>query len=172
MRTRLPPRPGPGGPGRWTPTLRPALPTRSSQRPRPARPGRADGVPSMPMRRAPHRTRGRRAPLVYSCLLTVLGAGAAAAAGPGPKVDFNRDIRPILADKCFACHGPDEPKRKAKLRLDTADGALGEAASGSRAVVPGKPEESELYLRITSDDPEERMPPAEAKKPLTPAEVE
>src|SRR3954452_3341352 len=109
------------------------------------------------MQYSPGRTERRRRPLVL--LLIAIAAGPAVAAGPGsgPKLDFNRDIRPILADNCLACHGPDEPKRKAKLRLDTPEGARAEAASGSVAIVPGKPEESELYLRITSDDAEERM---------------
>jgi len=84
-----------------------------------------------------------------------------------PKLDFNREIRPILADKCFACHGPDDSKRKAKLRLDTQEGAQALAASGSAAVVPGNPDESELYHRIHSEDLEERMPPSKSGKPLT-----
>src|SRR5689334_19732497 len=118
------------------------------------------------MRRVPNRTERRRTALI---LLLVACAGGA---GPGPKVDFNRDVRPILSDKCFACHGPDEPKRKAELRLDTPEGLQAEAASGSVAVVPGKPDESELYVRIASDDPEERMPPAKSGKSLTEAEAQ
>jgi hypothetical protein len=88
-----------------------------------------------------------------------------------PKIAYARDIRPILADKCLKCHGPDASQRKGKLRLDTRRDATAAAASGSPAIIPGKVEESELYLRITSDDPEERMPPASTGKPLTPAEV-
>src|SRR5262249_4397950 len=65
---------------------------------------------------------------------------------------FNREVRPILLDNCFACHGPDKAKRKANLRLDTAEG-------GKAVVVPGKPDESELIKRITSDDPKMVMPP-------------
>src|SRR5262249_58133080 len=68
-----------------------------------------------------------------------------------PKVAFARDIRPILADKCFRCHGPDAKQRKGKLRLDNLRDATAPAASGSPAIVPGKPEESELYLRITAE---------------------
>jgi hypothetical protein len=89
-----------------------------------------------------------------------------------PKLDFNRDIRPILSDKCFQCHGPDSKKRKADLRLDTPESAFGEAASGEHAVVPGKLDESELYRRITSTDELEQMPPPSTKKPLTRAEIE
>ncbi len=93
-------------------------------------------------------------------------------AGAGSKaVDFTRDVRPILADKCFQCHGPDAGQRKGKLRLDSRRDATAPAASGSPAIVPGKLDESELYRRITADDPEERMPPASSKKSLSPAEV-
>src|SRR5437868_5440902 len=82
-------------------------------------------------------------------------------------VDYNRDIRPILADKCYACHGPDAKRRKADLRLDVE-----KAAKDSGAVVPGKPAESKLIDRITAKDPEERMPPAKTGKTLTPAEID
>ena len=69
------------------------------------------------------------------------------------KISFDRDIRPILADNCFACHGPDAHQRKAKLRLDTRTGALAELRSGGQAIVPGKPDESLLLERITADNP-------------------
>ncbi|MHB1558507.1 MAG: DUF1549 domain-containing protein, partial [Isosphaeraceae bacterium] len=88
------------------------------------------------------------------------------------RVDFTRDIRPILADRCFQCHGPDAGHRKGELRLDSRVGATKRAASGSPAIVPGRPDESELYRRITSDDPEERMPPPGGKKTLSAAEVD
>ena len=78
---------------------------------------------------------------------------------PAAKVDFNFQVRPILSDKCFKCHGPDTANRKAGLRLDTKDGAFGETESGARAIVPGNLEESELYRRITAADESERMPP-------------
>jgi hypothetical protein len=98
------------------------------------------------------------------------------AGGPAQKrsgsLSFNRDIRPILADKCFNCHGPDATQRKAKLRLDRPETATAPAASGSPAIVPGKPEESELYLRIISTDADEKMPPAKTGKPITSAEIE
>ena len=85
------------------------------------------------------------------------------------KVGFNRYIRPILSDNCFECHGPDENTREADLRLDTRDGALADLG-GYAAVVPGKPEESELWRRISSEDPDEQMPP-DAEKRLTPAQI-
>ena len=76
-------------------------------------------------------------------------------------VRFNRDIRPILAAKCFACHGRDEQHREADLRLDVR-----EVATESRAIVPGKAEESELVRRVFSDDPDERMPPPDSNDTL------
>lgn len=85
-----------------------------------------------------------------------------AAAADG--VVFNRDVRPILSDKCYPCHGPDAGKRKAKLRLDTPDGAR-------RVIVAGKPAESDLFARITTSDASERMPPPKGGKELTADEV-
>ncbi|MDR3635252.1 MAG: PSD1 and planctomycete cytochrome C domain-containing protein [Isosphaeraceae bacterium] len=91
---------------------------------------------------------------------------------PGPKpVSFVRDVRPILARHCFACHGPDSAKRKAKLRLDTKDGALGEY-DGVRRITPGSLDDSEVYLRITSNDSDERMPPGKDNTRLTPEQIE
>ena len=72
---------------------------------------------------------------------------------------FNRDIRPILADRCYTCHGPDSGTRKADLRLDK------EEAAHESVIVPGDPDSSELIRRVSSEDPDERMPPAESKKP-------
>src|SRR5437763_11550847 len=88
-----------------------------------------------------------------------------------PPVEYNRDIRPLLSDTCFACHGPDKAKRKADLRLDTEDGAFADRG-GYRPLVPGKPEQSELYKRITAADPSERMPPARSGRKLTTKQVE
>ncbi len=86
-------------------------------------------------------------------------------------VDFSREVRPILSDKCFHCHGPDETGRKAKLRLDTREGATRER-NGITPILPGKSAHSDALLRITSDDPEEMMPPPDSKLPrLTPAEI-
>src|SRR5262245_55776842 len=83
-----------------------------------------------------------------------------------PPVDVNRDVRPILAAHCYACHGPDEKARKAKLRLDVRDEAIDKGA-----IVPGKAKDSELVARITSDDIELRMPPAGKKPALSPEQI-
>src|SRR5262245_59790860 len=88
-------------------------------------------------------------------LLGAAGAWAVpsrAAEAPAPAIEFNRDVRPVLSDTCFPCHGPDKAKRKAGLRLDTEAGAFGALRRGGRAIVPGHPEKSELVRRITSAD--------------------
>ena len=86
-------------------------------------------------------------------------------------INYNLDIRPILADNCYACHGPDAKTRQANLRLDTKAGAFSEP-SGYPVIVPSKPEESELHLRIVSNDDTYRMPPADFNKTLTPVQIE
>jgi len=86
-------------------------------------------------------------------------------------VDFNRNIRPILSEACYQCHGPDRNKRKADLRLDQRDG-LFRVADGTAIVMPGKPDESELFERISSDDPDLRMPPPKSGGRLSPVQVE
>ncbi|HEY2911444.1 MAG TPA: c-type cytochrome domain-containing protein, partial [Gemmataceae bacterium] len=84
------------------------------------------------------------------------------------KLEYNRDIRPILAENCFACHGPDSAARKAKLRLD-----LREEAMEMKAVVPGKPTESEMIRRILAeDDDKDLMPPKKTNKKLKPEQKE
>lgn len=87
------------------------------------------------------------------------------------RVDFRRDIRPILSDKCFFCHGPDEKHRKADLRIDSREGMF-QHDGDHPIVVPGKPDSSELWRRITSDDSGEAMPPEESNKSLTQQERE
>jgi len=84
-------------------------------------------------------------------------------------VDFRRDVLPILSEKCFSCHGFDAESRQADLRLDTHAGAIGDDGGG--AVVPGEPDESELVSRITSNDPDVRMPPPESGPALTDRQV-
>ncbi len=87
-------------------------------------------------------------------------------------IDFNRQIRPLLSDKCYACHGPNEAAREGGFRLDKKDSALGEADSGAHPIVPGDPAASEVYERLTTDDEFQRMPPAETNKSLAPEEIE
>ena len=85
---------------------------------------------------------------------------------------FNRDIRPILSENCFSCHGFDEKKREAKLRLDTPEGALGKAESGAVVVKPGDLKGSELWTRVNSTDKDEIMPPPKSHKALAAADKE
>ena len=92
-------------------------------------------------------------------------------ATPSRPLNFARDVRPILSDNCFACHGPDDQKRKAKLRLDTREGAFAKLEGGEPVIVPGKPDESDLIDRIENDDPELRMPPKKSGKQLTAEQV-
>ncbi|WP_165250077.1 DUF1553 domain-containing protein [Paludisphaera soli] len=112
--------------------------------------------------------------LAVGCWLA-LGAWGFVRADDRPtteKVDFNREVRAILSDKCFHCHGPDPKNRKAGLRLDTKDGAFGETTTGLHAIVPGDMGESELVARITSEDDGDRMPPRSLGRELSPREVE
>ena len=88
------------------------------------------------------------------------------------RVDFNREIRPILSDMCYKCHGPDAAERKAGLRLDGHAGATAKLDSGTIAIVPGKPKESHLIARLTTTDPDLIMPPPETGKKLTPAQLD
>jgi hypothetical protein len=109
------------------------------------------------------------AALLAAMLFWALPAGAAEPAAAC--VDFAREVRPLLSDRCFRCHGPDARSRRAGLRLDAREGALKELRGGRRAVVPGRPEESELLRRITAADPDERMPPAASNLSLDAAEI-
>ncbi len=108
----------------------------------------------------------------------LIGAGLSPATqgedSPARPVDFNREIRPILSNRCYACHGPDSAKRKGvskPLRLDTEAGAF-EDLGGYSAIVKGKPGESELIERVQSDDPDQVMPPPKHAAKLPPAEVD
>lgn len=105
-------------------------------------------------------------------LSAVLIPGSARAAARAGGVDFGREIRPILSDNCFACHGPDENTRKAGLRLDLRSGALAPRKNGRQAVVPGDPDRSTLIARITTSDPDDVMPPPKTGKKLTPEQVQ
>ncbi len=99
-------------------------------------------------------------------LTAALAAGRAA-----ESIDFNRQIQPILSDACFHCHGPDAATREAKLRLDQRDGIF-RTRDEITVVTPGHPEKSELFLRISSKEADEVMPPREANRQLKPAEIE
>src|SRR5688500_13319922 len=106
--------------------------------------------------------------------LTLVGLAAATPApqkSPESKVDFARDVRPILADKCFACHGPDDKHRMAGLRLDVREGALKKGASGKAAILPGKPAASAMVARISAKGPLQMPPPSTGKK-LSPQQIQ
>jgi mono/diheme cytochrome c family protein len=111
-------------------------------------------------------------PVARYAALLLCAALAGPARAEAPPVEFNRDVRPILADACFQCHGPDRARRKAGLRLDTEEGATADLGEGTRAVFPGRPEQSELLRRVTSTDDTQRMPPPRSGRALTPAQVE
>src|SRR4051794_25406100 len=110
-----------------------------------------------------------RAPLLIIALVSLSAAPLPAA----EKLQFNRDIRPILSDRCFKCHGPDKGSRKSGLRLDLAEEAYAERKkSGKHAIVPGKPEASLVCAKVFSTDPEDLMPPPESNLALTAPEKE
>src|SRR4051794_23685980 len=111
----------------------------------------------------------RRPTLVFAPLLAAFLAPAARAAD---KIDFQRDVRPILADNCLTCHGPDDGSRKGKLRLDVRDDALKGGRSKLPAIVPGKPDQSEMLKRLVSADATEMMPPPKSGKKLTPQQTQ
>src|SRR5215217_6542343 len=118
--------------------------------------------------------------LLSSCALVALPSFVAAktkvtakadrAAQP-PSLSFNRDVQPILAENCYACHGADPGSRKAGLRLDRAEHAFKPLEKGGPAIVPFKAEESPLVQRIESKDEKKRMPPPEAHKTLESEQV-
>lgn len=111
---------------------------------------------------------------VILILFFVLGIGYAALAqlqtAYADDIEFSRDIRPILSENCFVCHGPDQNKLEGGLRLDVRDEAIAEADSGKAAIVAGHPEQSELMVRIQSNDPDIVMPPPRVDKKLTKAQ--
>src|SRR3954471_3750799 len=105
----------------------------------------------------------------FVCLFLV--ADLSAARARAASIEFDRDIRPILSDNCYQCHGPDEKARKAKLRLDVKEGAF-RVKDGKTVIVAGKSAESELIRRVTNTDPDEVMPPLKSNRKLTPAQIE
>ena len=115
-------------------------------------------------------------PLTLAGFVLALGLGvgaapAAAQSGSAPGVDFQRQVRPILADNCFQCHGPDESTRQVRLRLDTEEGAFAERPAG-RPVVRGDAEASLVYQRVTHADSRLRMPPAHTNKSLSDEQID
>ena len=104
------------------------------------------------------------------CLSALFLVTSVRAADTPEKIQFNRDIRPILSENCFYCHGQDASHREAKLRLDERDDATRDR-DGFFVIAPGKPEESELIARLLSKDPEEQMPPPNANKHVTPEQT-
>src|SRR5690349_2183907 len=103
---------------------------------------------------------------VMAAALSLLAAHAA-------PVEFNRDIRPILSDRCYSCHGPDKAARKSPLRLDQESSAKADLGKGRFALVPRDPDRSEIMRRIAATSPALRMPPAYAgKDPLSAAEID
>src|SRR5256885_14970812 len=110
--------------------------------------------------------------LVLGCVAVSSSLFAASSAKSAKSIDFNRDIRPILSENCYACHGPDSGKRKAGLRLDQKEGALAELKSGNHAIVSGDPSKSALVSRITAADEDDRMPPIKTGKHLSPAQID
>lgn len=117
-----------------------------------------------------HRHRSR---LLRTAAFVLGSAAALAAQSPGARAEaprYDRDVRPLLADRCFKCHGPDPASRTAHLRLDERDAALAEREGGVRPIVPGDAANSELWRRITSDDPDVQMPPPDSGKRALSAE--
>src|SRR5580704_7575190 len=102
---------------------------------------------------------------------SAMAASHASAAGP-KRVNYSRDIRPILSNTCYKCHGPDENQRKAGLRLDKKEGAYTKLESGDVAVVPGASAKSAVWQRLTAKDPDVRMPPADSGKTIAPEQIE
>ena len=117
------------------------------------------------------RSRAAGRALAFSMLYWAASA-AVANTPPGNKVDFNRDIRPILSENCYKCHGPDDGARKANLRFDQKDAALKPAKSGHAPIVAGVPEKSEMVARISSSDANKHMPPVQSGKKLSSHQID
>jgi hypothetical protein len=88
------------------------------------------------------------------------------------EIDFNFDVKPILSDRCYACHGPDAANREADLRLDTREGAFAALSDDMHIISPGNPARSQLYLRISEEDDDLKMPPVDSKLSLSAEEIE
>src|SRR5262249_30247901 len=115
--------------------------------------------------------RNRRASMNTLLLTPIFGCLLATPPQPPRKIEFNRDIRPILSENCFTCHGPAKSARKAGLRFDTEEGAKADLGDYF-AIVPGKPGESKLIERTTATDKSKVMPPPSTNKKLSPQQIE
>ena len=122
------------------------------------------GVVRLEIRRA-HRLKL----LLVALVIPICSGGFATESG---KVDFNFQIRPLLSDRCFKCHGPDEKARKAKMRLDSREGALKELEDGWAVIKPGNIEKSELIRRVFATDEDDLMPPPKSNLKLSSEEKE
>ncbi|MDX1952892.1 MAG: PSD1 and planctomycete cytochrome C domain-containing protein [Verrucomicrobiota bacterium] len=111
-------------------------------------------------------------PLILRCTFAVSLALYSCLEVYSEEISFNREIRPILAEHCFNCHGQDEKSRKGKLRLDDREAAIAGGKSGKPGIAPGDAGKSELMVRITTQDGDDLMPPPEAKNPLSPKQIE
>ncbi len=114
----------------------------------------------------------RWCPFVCFLGVAVFCGGEAAGVEPSKQIAFDRDVRPILSDRCFVCHGPDAEHREADLRLDLPEGAFAALGASMSVIRPGDLEHSEVYQRITSTDDDMRMPPADSKLSLSDSEKE
>src|SRR5687768_14220281 len=108
----------------------------------------------------------------FASAATPVGPSVAADKGVGSAIDYNRDIRPILSENCYACHGPDKNARKARLRLDIKEEALKAMRDGGFAIVPGDVHKSRVIERILAEDEEERMPPVDSGKKLSAEQID
>ncbi len=117
-------------------------------------------------------TRRHSVPAGLIVAASLFGLAAVPVVWAADGVDFNRDVRPILSDRCFVCHGPDAQHREADLRLDTRQGLFAQLDDDLDVVRPGELEHSAIFQRITASDPDERMPPEDSKLTLTPQEID
>ena len=126
------------------------------------------GLTAMPFPFVLLRSRRCQSGLLLAAIVAggVILRGVAATPATG-HIEYNRDIRPILSENCFLCHGPDKNTRKANLRLDLADEAVRPGKSGKVAIVPGKPGDSEVVRRLGTSDADDLMPPPETHKRIT-----
>ena len=115
---------------------------------------------------------GSLALLLGACLCLHAAWAEEAPSPPAAPIDFNRDIKPILSNHCYACHGPDEGQRKGSLRLDQPAGAFKRKKNGDAIIAPGQPHSSLLAERVADTEEARQMPPPEFGKPLKPAQIE